>query len=90
MVRPLSPDQWPAATDDERADGWRERRFDRRHPHRAFGRRAGDRSQPAYNAEALADLLMDLRMDGPAADGATYQDTMRHYAHIILARMEEA
>lgn len=79
MVRPLSPDQWPAATDDERADGWRERRFDRR-----------DRRRLAYSSEALADLLMDLRMDGLAADGATYQDTMRHYAHIILARMEEA
>ena len=37
------------------------------------------------DVEALADLFMDLRLDGPAADGWTYQQTARHYARIILA-----
>jgi hypothetical protein len=42
---------------------------------------------PAMNVERLADLLMDLRMDGPAAEGWTYQQAMRHYAENILARL---
>ena len=41
---------------------------------------------PDADVEALADLFMDLRLDGPAADGWTYQDTARHYARIILGR----
>jgi hypothetical protein len=38
------------------------------------------------DVEALADLFMDLRLDGPAAEGWTYQQTARHYARIILGR----
>lgn len=30
VVSPLKPDQWPFATDEERAAGWAEPRFDRR------------------------------------------------------------
>jgi hypothetical protein len=30
MVRPLNPSEWPFATDEERAEGWQDPRFDRR------------------------------------------------------------
>jgi hypothetical protein len=38
-------------------------------------------------AEAMADLLMDLRMDAPSPGGWTYQRTMRHYADVIVRRL---
>jgi hypothetical protein len=42
--------------------------------------------RPDPDVEKLADLFMDLRLDGPATDGWTYQQTARHYARIILGR----
>jgi hypothetical protein len=40
---------------------------------------------PDIDVERLADLFMDLRLNGPAAlaDGWTYQQTARYYAGII-------
>jgi len=40
-------------------------------------------------AESLADILMDLRMDGPAGEDWTYQQTMRHYAAAIVRHLRE-
>jgi hypothetical protein len=47
-------------------------------------------TEPALDVERLADLFMDLRLDGPSGDGWTYQETARHYATIILARLAES
>jgi hypothetical protein len=43
------------------------------------------RADPAVR-EAIADTLMDLRMDGPWSQGTrmTYQEAMRHYADVLL------
>jgi hypothetical protein len=43
------------------------------------------RANPAVR-EAIADTLMDLRMDGPWSQGTrmTYQEAMRHYADVLL------
>ena len=41
--------------------------------------------------EVIADLLMDLRMDGPHAhtpSTLTYQDAMRHYAMLIVEAID--
>lgn len=40
------------------------------------------------DVEQIADLFMDLRLDGPRDKGWTYQQTARWYANIIAARLE--
>ena len=40
------------------------------------------------DVEQIADLFMDLRLDGPAQKGWTYQQTASWYANIIAARLE--
>lgn len=74
MVRPLRPDEWPYATDDERAAGWREPRFNRRRTPHDPGRYGRDHAwlsgRLIDDPEALRRLDRLARHEpSPTADG---------------------
>lgn len=79
MVRPLKPDEWPFATDEERAAGWREPRFDRR---KKVDRRLSELPQEPDPDENVWKML-----DGPTAwaDALTGEHSPHRGNHIDYA-----